>query len=118
MKGDFCRKDPKDWVTDYSQENGMYQNRCIICKETFFGHKHRTVCKTCAEVAANRFNGYKEAEKIDNIFNHLLKTYPIVDNLYEWRKLTRTIETSISLLKDLISKEDSHGTSISSTSSE
>jgi len=37
----------KNWEEDYSHENGNYINKCIECKEYFFGHKRRCICKEC-----------------------------------------------------------------------
>lgn len=37
----------RDWVEDFPHENGMYQNKCIYCKESFIGYKRRCVCKIC-----------------------------------------------------------------------
>lgn len=41
-----CRSD-RDWVEDFSHENGNYINKCIKCEKTFFGHKRRVICKKC-----------------------------------------------------------------------
>jgi len=38
----------RDWPEDFGQENGNYQSRCCRCSLTFFGNKHRVICKTCA----------------------------------------------------------------------
>lgn len=38
---------PKNWVSDYNQENGNYTCKCYKCKELFFGNKHRILCKEC-----------------------------------------------------------------------
>lgn len=35
----------RDWVGDESQ----YQCSCHQCRQTFFGHKHRIVCRTCLQ---------------------------------------------------------------------
>jgi hypothetical protein len=43
----FPKDGPQNWTEDYMHENGMYQNRCLECKELFFGHKRRVICKTC-----------------------------------------------------------------------
>jgi hypothetical protein len=39
---------PKNWKEDYEHENGNYICTCYSCKESFYGHKRRVVCKTCA----------------------------------------------------------------------
>lgn len=39
---------PRDWEEDAVLENGNYFNNCIVCSETFLGHKQRIICKTCA----------------------------------------------------------------------
>jgi len=38
----------RDWVVDFSLENGNYQNSCARCKLPFIGHKRRFICKICA----------------------------------------------------------------------
>ena len=44
-----CKDSPKNWEEDYQHENGNYVNRCMYCKELFFGHKRRVVCRECQE---------------------------------------------------------------------
>lgn len=39
----------RDWEEDTEHENGNYFNNCIICNQTFLGHKDRMTCKTCAK---------------------------------------------------------------------
>lgn len=39
---------PGNWPEDASHENGDYECRCVTCKQTFYGHKRRVVCKVCA----------------------------------------------------------------------
>lgn len=41
-----CELD-RDWPEDSGMENGNYQNRCVMCKELFIGHKRRAICKVC-----------------------------------------------------------------------
>jgi hypothetical protein len=36
------------WEEDFPHENGNYMNICIDCKEIFFGHKRRVLCKCCS----------------------------------------------------------------------
>jgi hypothetical protein len=44
----FNRKYPgRDWIEDRQDENGNYENECIICKKLFIGHKRRVVCFKC-----------------------------------------------------------------------
>ena len=38
---------PKNWTEDYKYENGNYLCRCSKCKEYFYGHKRRRLCKEC-----------------------------------------------------------------------
>jgi len=47
---------PRDWPEDAERDddNGCYQNRCILCKETFIGHKRRAVCKECETMSADQ----------------------------------------------------------------
>ncbi len=37
----------RDWLTDYEQ-HGLTKCKCITCTHTFFGGKHRVICKKCA----------------------------------------------------------------------
>ena len=37
----------KNWIEDYEHENGFYQHVCRQCSFRFYGHKRRTICKTC-----------------------------------------------------------------------
>ena len=41
---------PKDWPEDWQHENGKYYNGCVICNDTFIGHKRRVICKQCATI--------------------------------------------------------------------
>lgn len=38
---------PGDYPEDFAGENGNYENRCCSCREIFYGHKRRLVCKRC-----------------------------------------------------------------------
>ncbi len=38
----------RNWVEDFSHENGNYSNICIRCNNEFLGHKRRIVCKNCS----------------------------------------------------------------------
>ena len=38
---------PKNWTEDYKHENGNYICNCYKCKEYFYGHKRRPLCKEC-----------------------------------------------------------------------
>lgn len=40
----------RDWLEDFTHENGNYECACCICKNSFVGHKRRVVCKSCALV--------------------------------------------------------------------
>jgi len=37
----------KDWVEDFQEENGYYQNKCKECEDLFVGYKRRLFCKVC-----------------------------------------------------------------------
>jgi hypothetical protein len=37
----------RNWIEDFSFENGNYINTCVRCGELFKGHKRRVVCKLC-----------------------------------------------------------------------
>ena len=39
---------PGNWPEDASHENGDYECACMTCKQTFYGHKRRVICKVCA----------------------------------------------------------------------
>lgn len=45
--------------------------------------------------------GYKEAEKHNLLINMLAKEYPIEDNEREWLNFTRTVTSSLEILKAL-----------------
>jgi hypothetical protein len=40
-------KKDRDWVEDFTHENGNYMNKCANCGEQFKGHKRRPLCKVC-----------------------------------------------------------------------
>lgn len=44
---------PKDWIEDFSHENGNYLCLCIECDFVFKGHKRRVICAECAARSAN-----------------------------------------------------------------
>jgi len=37
----------RDWVADFPDENGNYQNKCEQCGETFIGCRGRAICFAC-----------------------------------------------------------------------
>lgn len=37
----------KDWIRDFTHENGQYVCRCVYCEALFYGHKRRVVCQQC-----------------------------------------------------------------------
>lgn len=43
--------------------------------------------------------GYKEAEKLDKLINDLAKEHPIEGNERQWLKFTRTVESSLGILR-------------------
>ena len=45
MQDPIYRDDSKD----YPNWDGKYMRSCSICKETFLGHKRRTVCIACSK---------------------------------------------------------------------
>ena len=49
--------------------------------------------------------GYEEADKIDSKVNSLLQKFPIEDNPMEWLKFSRTIETTMTIIKELAKEE-------------
>lgn len=51
-------------------------------------------------IVAKTLQGYKEAEKIDKQLENLLKQFPVTEHNYmEWLKLTRTVETTCTLIQ-------------------
>jgi len=43
-----------DFPEDFNQENGNYENICILCNKTFMGNKHRCICKVCEEIPEDK----------------------------------------------------------------
>lgn len=37
----------RDWTNWANDDNGNYQNRCIVCKQTFTGPKRFVMCRGC-----------------------------------------------------------------------
>lgn len=54
----------RNWVEDYSHENGNYQNKCCLCDNLFIGHKRRVTCKLCD-------NGIEGYYTVDEIFENV-----------------------------------------------
>lgn len=44
---DVLQESPRNWTEDFQHENGLYMCKCIKCREYFYGHKRRVVCKVC-----------------------------------------------------------------------
>ncbi len=40
--------DSRNWVEDYSHDNGQYMNLCRTCTRLFMGYKRRIQCRDCA----------------------------------------------------------------------
>src|SRR5690606_30480947 len=49
---------PKNWTEDYKLDNGHYVCTCSVCKEQFYGHKRRVVCRVCDEIAPTEVETY------------------------------------------------------------
>lgn len=48
---------------------------------------------------SNSFNGYAEAQKIDNYVNDMIKRYDMTEeNILEWMKFARTLASSFEIL--------------------
>lgn len=45
---------PKNYKEDYTKDNG-YICKCYTCREHFYGHKRRTICKEC--ITEQELNG-------------------------------------------------------------
>ncbi len=57
LEGDALpNKSVRDWPEDFEYENGNYLNKCLICEQTFVGHKCRTWCKACAAALLKNLN--------------------------------------------------------------
>jgi hypothetical protein len=37
----------RSYPDEFPEENGYYENTCVVCKNDFYGHKYRRVCKKC-----------------------------------------------------------------------
>jgi len=46
----------RDWPEDLNQENGNYENKCIVCTNYFMGNKHRHECRVCSTRSTARGN--------------------------------------------------------------
>lgn len=40
----------KDWIEDSSFKSDYVLCICCICKEQFYGYKHRIICKICGDL--------------------------------------------------------------------
>lgn len=63
---DERKQDAGDWQEDLEHENGDYQNRCIECGDTFFGHKRRMICKKCSPPSNAELSRVAAGEKHDD----------------------------------------------------
>jgi hypothetical protein len=57
--------DPYNWPPLGIDDNDGYQNRCVSCKELFWGHKHNVQCKKCHNDAKAKYDALTEQEKED-----------------------------------------------------
>lgn len=39
----------RDYPEHWTEENGTYNNTCIVCDNTFIGLKGMRICKACSE---------------------------------------------------------------------
>jgi hypothetical protein len=63
----------RNWVEDFEDENGMYENICTNCNKEFVGLKYRRICKKCVEgnkVPAFDFEAFKEYVNTYNPSKH------------------------------------------------
>lgn len=94
----------RDWVEDFSHENGQYMCKCCHCGKSFIGHKRRVVCKACdlAEQAqpepCNTCNGSGYTDSGDPETGEIKNDYPCPDcikyqpePLVTWREELNTI---------------------------
>jgi hypothetical protein len=44
----------RDWPEDFEHENGQYYNECVMCQQTFIGHKRRHICRVCSTESAKK----------------------------------------------------------------
>lgn len=59
-----------------------------------------------------KIDGYEEARCIEKEINDLLEKYPIEDNGQEWWRLTRTLNTTLSILEEKAKEDISRQTRI------
>lgn len=57
----------RDWVEDFSHENGQYSCTCAHCEKPFIGHKRRVECKECfiERIAASETTAILVFEEIE-----------------------------------------------------
>ena len=53
----------RDWVEDFTHENGNYMCHCVPCKKFFYGHKRRHCCKLCSEIEKVRQQNLTEEQR-------------------------------------------------------
>jgi len=59
----------RDWVEDFTHENGNYMCQCVTCKEFFYGHKRRYRCKLCSDAEVVRRQNLTDDELIIELEN-------------------------------------------------
>lgn len=51
---DIIKKTDRDHSEDFKLENGKYEHICYRCKQKFYGHKRRIICKKCKDEIAKK----------------------------------------------------------------
>jgi hypothetical protein len=46
----------RNWIEDFTHENGQYICGCVKCGKDFQGHKRRALCKSCASFTSETFS--------------------------------------------------------------
>lgn len=65
----------RDWVEDFSYDNGRYGHKCVLCGFEFTGHKRRVICKECSTKADEK------PAKITALFESVLTTHVLSTEL-------------------------------------
>lgn len=80
------RNNARNWVEDFTHENGNYLLRCHSCAESFLGHKRRFTCKLCHDNPPDEAAKNIAKEKIKKSFTEAfeaMKNSPVLKNMTE-----------------------------------
>lgn len=45
-------------ISDWTEDAERYEQQCVMCRLTFYGHKYRRVCRMCAHWPPWRWQAY------------------------------------------------------------